>query len=263
MDSNTLTGKSRNGFAALGLSLALPGLGQVYNGEVIKGLCFFVLVMAAHFAGFALAVRLPDSRLFGGLLLTLSLVLLLYLGIAVEAFRTAKEISHAYILKPYNRVYLYAAVWVLGALLYLCIGQYTRANYVHFFKIPSHSMEPGVLAGDYVVADRLCYQHQSPQKGDVIVFVYPDDRSKVFMKRVAALPGDTVTLPGGRSEKVPHGRIFVLGDNPKGSLDSRKFGTVPLADVMGKIRVVYFSRGEDGVRWDRIGKIVGAVEDGQ
>ncbi|MBI9078060.1 MAG: signal peptidase I [Desulfatibacillum sp.] len=261
MDSNLLKGKSRNGFLALGLSLALPGLGQIYNGEVIKGLCAFVLVMAAHFAGFALAVRLPNSWLFTGLLFTLLLVFFLYLGIAAESFRTAKMIGHAHILRPYNRIFLYAAVWVLGALLYLWVGHYTRTNYVHFFKIPSASMEPGVLAGDYVVADRSWYQRQSPQKDDIIVFVYPDDRSKVFMKRVEALPGEAMKLPGGQLAEVPHGHIFVLGDNREASLDSRRFGPVPLADVMGKIRMVYFSKGEKGVRWERIGKTVGPIAD--
>lgn len=67
------------------------------------------------------------------------------------------------------------------------------------------------------------------------------------------MPGDTVTLADGAKREVPHGSVYVIGDNRGKSVDSRKFGFVPLIDVIAKVRQVYYSSGADGVRWDRIG----------
>jgi signal peptidase I len=114
-------------------------------------------------------------------------------------------------------------------------------------------MEPGVLRGDHVLADKTAYNRVSPKKGDIVIFVYPDDRSKRFVKRLEALPGETVVSPDGSKQQVPHGFIYVLGDNRENSVDSRKFGFVPLSDVLAKARQVYYSKGENGIRWSRIG----------
>jgi len=97
----------------------------------------------------------------------------------------------------------------------------------------------------------------APQKGDIIIFVFIDDRSKRYMKRIEALPGDAITLADGTRQMVPHGSIYVLGDNRENSNDSRKFGFVPLSDVIAKVRQIYYSSGEDGIRWNRIGKTPG------
>jgi signal peptidase I len=55
---------------------------------------------------------------------------------------------------------------------------------------------------------------------------------------------------------VPPGQIFLLGDNRDNTTDSRKFGAVPLSDLVGKARQVWFSKSESGVRWERLGKVV-------
>jgi signal peptidase I len=114
------------------------------------------------------------------------------------------------------------------------------------------------------------------------VFIWPKDRSKKFVKRVAAVGGQTIEIKGqlvtidGQRVYDPHivfasplkgaypppdvgpltvppEHVYVLGDNRDRSYDSRFWGPVPLSDVRGKVVEVYFSRGDDGIRWNRAG----------
>jgi signal peptidase I len=114
-----------------------------------------------------------------------------------------------------------------------------RDNLIDAYKIASGSMEPAVRRGDHVLADKTAYHRMSPKKGDLVIFVYPDDRSKIYIKRIEALPGETTTSADGTKTKVPHGFVYVLGDNRQNSYDSRQFGFVPLSDVIAKVRQVY------------------------
>jgi signal peptidase I len=109
------------------------------------------------------------------------------------------------------------------------------------------------MRGDRIFVDKTAYRRIPPKVGDIVVFVYPDDRSKVFVRRIAGLPGDTVKAAGGREEVVPHGQTYLLGKVGEKIIDSRAFGFVPLRDLDGKARQVYWSSGAEGARWDRIG----------
>jgi signal peptidase I len=133
------------------------------------------------------------------------------------------------------------------------VYDYVKNNVIEAYKIATRSMEPIVLKGDRVFADKTAYRRMAPKKGDIVLFVYPDDRSKVFIKRIEGLPGDRISLRNGTIEEVPHGMVYVLGDNKDQSVDSRTFGFVPLRDVLGKARQVCYSSGDEGIRWRRIG----------
>ncbi len=192
----------------------------------------------------------------------------------------------------------YAEAIIVALLLALFI----RTFVIQAFKIPSGSMEPTLLIGDHILVNKFIYgikipftsvrlvPLKKPQRGDVVVFIYPLDPSKDFIKRVVAVEGDTVKITNKKllingSEAadphavykedtvfpveiqkrdnfgpvtVPAGSIFVLGDNRDRSLDSRFWGFVPLEDLRGKAFIIYWSWNsqETNVRWNRIGHLI-------
>ncbi len=192
----------------------------------------------------------------------------------------------------------YAEAIIVALVLALII----RTFIVQAFKIPSGSMEPTLEIGDHILVNKFIYgvkvpfttftliPLENPKRGDVIVFIYPLEPDKDFIKRVIAVGGDTVKivnkklyingvevpdphavykedaiLPADAQKRdnfgpvtVPQDKLFVLGDNRDRSLDSRFWGFVPLEDVRGKAFIIYWSwdRQETTVRWLRIGHLI-------
>lgn len=183
----------------------------------------------------------------------------------------------------------------------LVLALFIRTFIVQAFKIPSGSMIPTLQIGDHILVNKLSYgiripfwghylvDFGRPQRGDVVVFIFPEDRTKDFIKRVIAVAGDTVEIRGEKvfingkqvadphayyagddaaaglpsrddygPETVPPNHIFVMGDNRDRSYDSRFWGFVNLEDVRGKAFLIYWSwDGKDRwVRWERIGSLI-------
>lgn len=128
-------------------------------------------------------------------------------------------------------------------------------------RVDGSSMEPSLHNEELLIVSRLAYKLSSPKTGDIIVFYLPLDPGQEYIKRVIGLPGDTVEINGRQvyvnqqlldepyiaartistgTWAVPEGQLFVMGDNRNNSSDSRAWGTVPLADVVGKALVVYW-----------------------
>ncbi len=165
---------------------------------------------------------------------------------------------------------------------------------VQNFKVDGASMEPTLHTGQYLLINKLSYFHLDgvplriaeelhlygggeggvfpfggPQRGDIVVFRYPGYPDRDFIKRVIALPGDTIQIERGRVyvngtllqedyiravptyslplQKVPEGNYFVLGDNRPNSSDSHIWGFVPQANLIGKAWVSYWPPNEWGV----------------
>jgi signal peptidase I len=242
----------------------------------------------------------PGWSLVPLLLLTLAASIAIWVFGMRDAFRQARA-RQTFMPAPWQTSGLYVLVLIVCNVVTLpVLTMYVRAHFVQPFRIPSVSMEPSVLRGDYVMADK---RYNCPSckhaiaRGDVTVFVDPNDRTLLFIKRIVALPGDSVQLDGttlkingrplsdagngpimgdvtetsadGREWRVhwdparpnnnaidlivPAGQVYVLGDNRSNSLDSRALGPVPMQDVVGRARQIWFSIGADGVRWRRLG----------
>jgi len=253
MSENT-EGRNRKWIAAA-MALMMPGMGQMYNGELVKGLSVFVIFIVLWIIGLRLSAILPDRLLIAGITMTALAVLITYIMAVLDAYRQACRGAAADVRKSHAHWYFYVAIWLLCSILITGeILHYTCNNVISVYKIAGKSMEPQVLKGDRVIVDKTAYSRISPQKGDIIVFIYPDDRSRVYIKRVEALPGEAVTLDSGQPYKVPHGTVFLCGDNREASQDSRDFGPVPLRDVIGKARQVFFSFDSGRIIWERTGK---------
>jgi len=188
-------------------------------------------------------------------------------------------------------------------LIALVLALFIRTFVVQAFKIPSGSMIKTLLIGDHILVNKLAYGVKNPvtrtvwiksgppERGDVIVFIYPVDRKKDFIKRVIGVPGDTVQIinkkvfvngkpfkeppgvqhtdphiiPGSVQPRdnfgpvtVPDEMLFVMGDNRDQSYDSRFWGFVPLKDVKGKAFIIYWSWDAEHFkpRLDRIGDLI-------
>lgn len=208
----------------------------------------------------------------------------------------------------------YGEALILAVILALII----RTFIIQAYKIPSGSMEPTLLIGDHILVNKMIYGLRMPDsffgldplpgiipygrylfriepvhRGDVIVFVFPPDPTKDFIKRVIGLPGDKIEIRGetvylnGHKMPDPHAyfelgknrlmiaprdkygpvvvpkhEIFVMGDNRDRSYDSRYWGFVPINNVEGRAMFIYWSWNADSstwlgmVRWSRFFKVI-------
>lgn len=101
------------------------------------------------------------------------------------------------------------------------------------FIVSGASMEPTFETGDYLIIDEISYRFQNPQKDDVIVFRYPLDTSKFFIKRIEGLPGEKVEY-NGKEIILRDNEYFVLGDNTFASSDSRMWGPINKKLIIGR-----------------------------
>lgn len=142
------------------------------------------------------------------------------------------------------------------------IGVLLRLFVFKPYLIPSASMEPGIIPGDRILVNQLAYRFGAPARGDVVVFAYPRDPSRTFVKRVLAVEGETVELkdnqvfindklvnepylkpgdyPPFGPETIPEDNVFVLGDNRSQSEDSREWGLLPHNYLFGKATMIYY-----------------------
>ncbi len=171
--------------------------------------------------------------------------------------------------------------WVESIVIAFVLAMVIRTFVVQAFKIPTGSMRMTLVEGDIILVNKFIYGAKiplinfklpavtQPKTGDVVVFIYPQDPKKDFIKRLVALPGDTVEIKSGtiyinglalldsvfnqryyynrgdygqEGQKiiVPKDSYYVLGDNSASSQDSRYWGFVPAKNMLGKALVIYW-----------------------
>ncbi len=162
-----------------------------------------------------------------------------------------------------REVFEWILVIVISAALAFALDKFIIVN----AKIPSASMEPTIMTGDRLIGSRLAYKDEDPQRGDVVIFLFPDNEEEYFIKRVIGLPGETVNIRSGKvyindspypldesayivteplgdfgPYVVPEGAYFMMGDNRNNSLDSRFWNQkyVYKDKILGKAWVRYF-----------------------
>ncbi len=194
--------------------------------------------------------------------------------------RQSREIRKKSVLREYLEAGIIAVLLAL----------FIRAFVIQAYKIPSGSMVPTLLVGDHILVNKFIYGIKTPfinktiipiskpKRGDIIVFIYPVDRKKDYIKRVIGLPGEQIEI---RNKKifingelldrpfgvygnglrknnnfgpivVPANGLFVMGDNRDHSYDSRYWGFVPLELLKGKAMIIYWS----WPHWRRFGHLI-------
>ncbi len=186
-----LTAKNR--YAATLLSLLAPGLGHVYAGRVVQGLSLSGGTVALGMLGTAAVLASPSSAR-ATLVGAAAGWAVLWVTAAVGAFRCADEAQPPVAPAEHRRWYVYAVLAVLTTANVATWAVAVRDRVAEVFRIPSRSMEPTIRAGARVLVNKLTYRAGPVRRGDVVVFMNPDERYQDYIKRVIALPGDTVEM---------------------------------------------------------------------
>ena len=161
---------------------------------------------------------------------------------------------------------IFSFLWEISKIVIIALVIVVPIRYFLFqpFLVKGQSMEPNFENGDYLIIDEISYRFKSPQRGEVIVFKYPQNPSLRYIKRIIGLPGETIEIKDGEiiisqngkdqttldeSKYLPSGTktpgeiqisldeddYFVLGDNRSASADSRRWGPLPKEDIIGRV----------------------------
>lgn len=259
---------------AVFLTYLFSGIGQFYNKQIIKGCAFLITAIILY-------IIADKYYIFQILLFPL------YLFAMKDAFVSAERINGAE-RKFLDQEKRAVKAFILAMLLFHLIpfGQITKTHFIQAFKIPAGSMLPTIEIGDHIFVDKITHA-KGIKRGEIIVFAFPEDERKDFIKRVIGLPGEGIEIRDKEvyinDEKltenyiihqdqhikpkeyeprdnmgtitIPSDSLFVMGDNRDQSYDSRYWGFVKTDKVKGKVIKIYWSWDSKNkeVRWNRIG----------
>jgi signal peptidase I len=181
----------RKGLAAFLLSIVTPGLGQVYNGQLLKG----IFGLGGLLGLLLLSTAVGLTHTFNGLIIHNILLLSAYVFLLGEAVFTAvwqvrlgQRSTHTW------RSYLVGLSLLLITVFALSSSVPDRIPGVRAYKMVANSMSPTLDSEDRIVADMKYYRSHAPQRGDLIVFQFPYQDHPVYIKRIIGVPGDRVKI---------------------------------------------------------------------
>lgn len=174
-----------------------------------------------------------------------------------------------YVLEIFETLVVFGAIF---AAIYLFVAQ--------FHKVSGNSMVPTLKSGDYLVTEKVTYRFSIPKRGDIIVLKNPKDESEDFIKRIIALPGDTIKIENntiyvnggpiqekylppqtptrggsflGEDNQITTGpnQYFVMGDNRNHSSDSREWGAITKEEIVGRAFFRYWPPQSMGLLTDK------------
>jgi len=271
----------------------LPGLGQLYNGEIIKaGLCYLVWVGGTTLLKFFILLHVHFKPPYN-VIAAVTSVGIIHIGIMVEALGAARRLRSDPRVRSSHSLrwfIILAVVFLLSFTARPLINTALYNSYAAQHHIQSSAMEPTLLGDDIFLVDLRAYTaSHTPQRGDIISIQLPN-LDVPYFRRVVGLPGETLAIDHdgiwingkvfdkrisirpttspisqlSRDEAqafgpivVPDGTVFVLADNHASTFDSRNFGPIPMNQINGRVAVIYWSWDDSrqDVRWERIGQM--------
>lgn len=161
-----------------------------------------------------------------------------------------------------------ASDWFKSLVWAVAIAVIVRVFLIGNFKIPTTSMVPTLQVGDRLLSNNIIFKIRQPKRGEVVIFKYPEDPRRDFVKRMVGLPGESLLIRDGdiyingekvkvsfykdiyyyaegyygnlNDVKIPDSSYYVLGDNSINSKDSRYWGFVPAKSMVGKAIFIYW-----------------------
>ena len=158
--------------------------------------------------------------------------------------------------------------WVIPFVIALAVAMFLKNYIIINADVPTGSMENTIMPGDRLIGNRLAYRSKSPERGDIVIFRYPDNEEELYVKRVIGLPGDTIDIEDGKiyingsaeplqedylkeewtvatgpyTFEVPEGSYFMMGDNRNDSWDARYWSNtyVTKDKILGKALFTYW-----------------------
>jgi signal peptidase I len=204
-------------WVAVTLSVIMTGLGHIYCGRIVKGLVLaFISCILIPFIFGVFSVSHSTIRIVViiGALLASSVI---WLFAIIDSGYTAEHIKENYILKDYNRWYVYVILILMGTGGSTQIAFNVRTFYLQAFRVPVASNYPTIIPNDRFLANKIAYKNSDPQKGDLIVFINPDDRRQNYIKRIVAVGGETIEIKNG--DVYVNGQKLTRQKLPQSTLD--------------------------------------------